>query len=129
MTILGKHTERIYGLMRIVAGFLYACHGAQKLFGVLGGHQVTGNALLTAAAVIELVGGGLIALGLFTAPAAFVSSGEMAVAYFKQHAPASLWPIVNKGEMAVLFCFVFLYIAAHGPGGLSLDSVVRRRRT
>jgi len=128
MAILGKQAERIYGLMRLVAGALLACHGAQKFFGSFGGHPVTGNTLLTIAAAIELVGGGLIALGLFTVPAAFVGSGEMAVAYFKQHAPASFWPIVNKGELAVLLCFVFLYIAAHGPGALSLDSTVRRRR-
>ena len=128
MAILGKHAERIYGLMRFVARVLFACHGAQKLFGSFGGHQVTGNALLTIAAVIELAGGALVALGLFTSPVAFLCSGEMAVAYFKQHAPASFWPIVNKGELAVLFCFVFLYIAAHGSGALSLDSTVRRRR-
>jgi putative oxidoreductase len=129
MTILGKHAERIYGLMRFMAGALFACHGAQKLFGVLGGQRVTGNTLLTIAALIELVAGALIALGLFTAPAAFVASGEMAVAYFKQHAPASFWPVVNKGELAVLFCFVFLYIAAHGPGALGLESALRRRRS
>ena len=128
MALLGKHAERIYGLMRFVVGALFACHGAQKLFGSFGGQKVTGNTLMTIAGVIELLGGGLIALGLFTVPAAFVASGEMAVAYFKQHAPASFWPIVNKGELAVLFCFVFLYIAAHGPGALSLDSTVRRRR-
>ncbi|HEX2800331.1 MAG TPA: DoxX family protein [Thermoanaerobaculia bacterium] len=89
---------------------------------------MTGNTLMTIAGVIELVGGALIALGLFAAPAAFVASGQMAIAYFKQHAPNSFWPIQNKGELAVLFCFVFLYIAAHGSGALSLDSTVRRRR-
>jgi putative oxidoreductase len=128
MAILGKQAERIYGLMRFMAGALFACHGAQKLFGSFGGQRVSGNTLMTIAGVIELVGGGLIALGLFAAPAAFVASGLMAVAYFKQHAPTSFWPIVNKGELAVLFCFVFLYIAAHGSGALSLDSTVRRRR-
>jgi putative oxidoreductase len=128
MAILGKQAERIYGLMRFMAGALFACHGAQKLFGSFGGQRVSGNTLMTIAGVIELVGGGLIALGLFAAPAAFVASGQMAVAYFKQHAPTSFWPIVNKGELAVLFCFVFLYIAAHGSGALSLDSTVRRRR-
>jgi putative oxidoreductase len=128
MTILGKHAERVYGLMRFIAGALFACHGAQKLFGSFGGQKVTGNTLMTIAGVIELVGGALIALGLFAAPAAFVASGQMAIAYFKQHAPNSFWPIQNKGELAVLFCFVFLYIAAHGSGALSLDSTVRRRR-
>ena len=128
MAILGKHAERIYGLMRFVVGFLLACHGAQKLFGAFGGQKMTGNTLLTIAAVIELVGGGLVALGLLTSAAAFICSGEMAVAYFKAHAAASFWPVVNKGELAVLFCFVFLYIAAHGPGALSLDSAARRSR-
>lgn len=127
MAILGKHAERIYGLMRFVVGVLFACHGAQKLFGSFGGPKMTGNTLLTVAAVIELAGGGLVALGLFTGPAAFICSGEMAAAYFIQHAHASFWPIVNKGELAVLFCFVFLYIAAHGAGALSLDATVRRR--
>ncbi len=128
MTILGKHAERVYALMRFIAGVLFACHGAQKLFGSLGGQKVIGNTLMTLAGVIELVGGGLIALGLFAAPAAFVASGEMAVGYFKQHAPNSFWPIQNKGELAVLFCFVFLYISAHGSGALSLDATVGRRR-
>jgi putative oxidoreductase len=87
---------------------------------------MTGNTLLPIAAVIELVGGGLVALGLFTTPAAFICSGEMAAAYFIAHAHASFWPIVNKGELAVLYCFVFLCIAAHGSGGLGLGSTLRR---
>ena len=126
MAILGKHADRFYGLMRFVVGFLFACHGAQKLFGAFGGPKMTGNTLLTVAALIELVGGGLVALGLFTTPVAFICSGEMAAAYFLQHAHASFWPIVNKGELAVVYCFVFLYIAAHGAGGLSLSSPLRR---
>src|SRR6266704_3236045 len=89
MAILGKQAERIYGLMRFMAGALFACHGAQKLFGVFGGPKMTGNTFLTIGAVIELVGGVLVALGLFTGPAAFICSGEMAVAYFKAHAPNS----------------------------------------
>ena len=126
MAILGRHAERVYGLMRFVVGFLFACHGAQKLFGAFGGPKMTGNTLLTVAALIELVGGGLVALGLFTTPVAFICSGEMAAAYFMQHAHASFWPIVNKGELAVVYCFVFLYIAAHGAGGLGLGSSLRR---
>ena len=128
MAILGKHAERIYGLMRFVAGALFACHGAQKLFGSFGGQKRTGNTLLTIAAVIELVAGGLIALGLFTAPAAFVASGEMAVAYFKFHASGGFLPIVNHGELAVVYCFLFLFIACHGSGTFSLDALFFKRR-
>ncbi|MFY9570172.1 MAG: DoxX family protein, partial [Blastocatellia bacterium] len=110
---LGKYSDFFYALLRIVAGALFACHGAQKLFGVLGG-QKQEAALMIAAGVIEFVGGILIAVGFLTSIVAFICSGEMAVAYFKQHAPGGMWPIVNKGELAVLFCFVFLYIASRG---------------
>lgn len=117
---LGKYSNFFYALMRIIAGALFACHGAQKLFGVLGGQkqEVT---LMIAAGVIELACGILIAVGLFTSYIAFIASGEMAVAYFKQHYPAGFWPIMNRGELAVLFCFVFLYIASRGSGILSID--------
>lgn len=119
---LGKYSNFLYALMRIVAGALFACHGAQKLFGVLGG-QKQEAALMIAAGVIELAGGILIAVGLLTSIVAFICSGEMAVAYFKSHAPSGMWPILNKGELAVLFCFVFLYIASRGAGILSIDSL------
>jgi len=115
-----------FALLRLVAGALFACHGAQKLFGLFGGKVMTGSTLIMAAAVIELVGGILIAIGLLTRAAAFISSGEMAVAYFKAHAPGGFWPIQNKGEGAVIFCFVFLFIAAHGAGRYSLDALMRR---
>ena len=111
--------------MRLVVGFLYACHGAQKLFGVLGGTPQH-HGLMLAAGVIEFGGGILIALGLFTSLAAFIASGEMAAGYFMVHAKASFWPILNKGELAVAYCFVFLFIAAHGAGGYSLDKLRRK---
>lgn len=131
---LGKYSNFFYALMRIIAGALFACHGAQKLFGVLGGTKQT-ETLMIAAGVIEFVGGILIAVGLFAGYVAFIASGQMAVAFFKQHAPAiesmsqfrdagwyySFWPIMNRGELAVLFCFVFLYIASRGSGILSID--------
>jgi putative oxidoreductase len=114
-------------LLRIVAGLLFAQHGAQKLFGALGGHQVGSLLSLTGlAGVLELVGGLLVAFGLFTRPVAFILSGEMAVAYFMQHAPKGFWPIINKGELAALYCFLFLYFAAHGGGAYGLDRMWRR---
>ena len=95
---------------------LFACHGAQKLFGVLGGQQAPLMSQFGLAGVIELVGGLMIAVGFFASLAAFVASGEMAVAYFQAHAPRGLWPIQNGGELAVLYCFLFLYIATRGNG-------------
>jgi|SRR5437588_5032770 len=123
---LGRFSNLFYALLRIAAGALFACHGAQKLFGVLGGQKQEG--LLQVAGVIEFVGGILIAVGLFAGFAAFIACGEMAVAYFKQHAPGGFWPILNKGELAVLFCFVFLYIASRGSGILSIDSLIVRAK-
>lgn len=119
---LGRYSNFFYALMRIIGGALFACHGAQKLFGVLGGTKQTGAMMITAG-VIEFVGGILIALGLLTGYAAFLASGEMAVAYFKSHYPAGFWPIENRGELAVLYCFVFLYIASRGSGILSVDAL------
>ena len=126
--LLGRHSDTLYCLMRFMAGAMFACHGAQKLFGVLGSQVMTGNPLMLVAGIVEFGGGLLIALGLATSYAAFLSSGEMAVAYFKAHASqGGFWPILNKGEMAVLFCFVFLYIAAHGSGSISVDAAMRKR--
>lgn len=124
---MAKLTEITFALMRIILAFLYTCHAIQKLFGLLGGHKVEGG-ILFVAAIIEIVCGPLIALGLFTRLAAFIASGEMAVAYFKMHAPGSFWPIVNHGEMAVALCFAFLFIFAHGGGRYSLDRVVRKKQ-
>jgi len=123
---LGRYSNLFYALLRIVAGVLFACHGAQKLFGVLGGQKQEG--LLQVAGVIELVGGILIAVGLLTSFVAFIACGEMAVAYFKQHAPGGFWPVVNKGELAVLFCFIFLYMASRGSGIMSIDALMGRAR-
>jgi putative oxidoreductase len=126
---LGKYSDVCYGLMRIVVGLLFACHGAQKLFGLFGGIGASANPLITAAGVIEFFGGALIALGLWAGYAAFITSGQMAVAYFMMHAPGGYWPIVNKGELAVLYCFVFLYIASRGSGSLSIDALIKKRPT
>jgi len=119
---VSKYAPYLYVLLRIVAGLLFACHGAQKLFGVFGGvggppgAAVPLSSLMGLAGCIELVGGLLIALGILTNLAAFVASGEMAFAYFMQHFPRGFWPIQNGGELVVLYCFLFLYIAANGAG-------------
>lgn len=115
-----------YALLRIVAGLLFAAHGAQKILGAFGAEPAR-DALHVAAGWIELVCGLAIAAGLLTRLAAFLASGQMAVAYFHAHAPASFWPIVNRGELAVLYCFLFLYVAARGGGRWSLDGLRGRR--
>ena len=124
---LGRYSDLFYAVMRVVVGLLFACHGAQKLFGVLGGSQAS-KPLQLAAGIIEFAGGGLVAVGLWTGYAAFIASGTMAVAYFMTAAPRGFWPIVNRGELAALYCFVFLYVASKGSGTLSVDSVARKNR-
>jgi putative oxidoreductase len=126
MTFLIPHAERIYALMRIVTGFFFVCHGAQKIFGLFGGVPPGAPPFVVwGAGSIELIGGALVALGLFTRAAAFVCSGCMAVAYFLVHQREGLLPIQNHGEPAALYAWVFLYIAAHGPGPWSLDGSTR----
>jgi putative oxidoreductase len=110
------------GVLRIVAGFLFWQHGAQKLFGWLGADgTVELFSLMGLAGVLEFFGGLLIVLGLFTRPVAFVVAGEMAVAYFMAHQPRALAPVQNGGELAVLLCFVFLLLTVYGGGAFSLD--------
>lgn len=124
---LGKFTSQIYAILRIVAGFMFAMHGAQKLIGWPGeGDTVELFSLMGLAGVIELVGGLLIMIGLFASIAAFICSGEMAVAFFMAHAPDHWNPLVNNGESAVLYCFLFLYIAARGAGIWSVDGEKRK---
>ena len=124
---LSRLSEPIYAAFRIVTGALFAFHGAQKLLGVFGGQMQPVGTLPWTAGVIELVGGVLIAIGLLAGLAAFVASGEMAAAYFMAHAPRGTWPIQNQGELAVLYCFAFLYISARGAGWLSIDGASKRR--
>ena len=119
-----------HALLRIVTALLFICPGGLKLFGWFGG-MPAGYALtplLRTAGWIEVVGGSLILLGLFTRPVAFIASGEMAFAYFIGHFPQGFWPVKNHGEPAVLNCFIFLFLAAAGPGPLSLDDLLARRR-
>jgi putative oxidoreductase len=124
--ILGRFAPQIYALLRMVSGLLFAVHGAQKLLGVLGGQQAPIMSQFGLAGVIELVGGLMIAAGVFASLAAFVASGEMAVAYFQAHAPKAFWPVQNGGELAVLYCFVFLYVAARGNGAWSVQGGKKR---
>ena len=122
----------VLGLFRMVVGLLFACHGAASLFGVLGG--AAGGGTIDAgtwpgwyAAVIQLIGGGLVLLGLGTRAAAVISSGSMAYAYFKVHQPGALWPLENGGEASVMFCWAFLLLAFTGSGAFGLDRLLARR--
>lgn len=129
--ILGKYQEQTYALMRIVVGFLFLCHGAQKILGLLGGVDGEGaTAPLFSqyglAGMIELVGGLAICLGIFTGWAAFLSSGLMAVGYFMAHQPMGALPIQNRGELAVVYTFLFLFIAARGSGIWSLGGKLKK---
>ena len=124
---LGRYSGFTYALMRLFVGAAFACHGAQKLLGAFGAKKASTLEGQIAGA-IELVGGTLIAVGLGAGTAAFLASGLMAVAYFKVHAPGGFWPILNKGELAVVYCFVFLYIASRGSGAYSVDRAIRSPR-
>ncbi len=126
MTNLAAWAPRVLGILRIVTAILFIEHGTQKLFGIpermagmtAGPEMFT---LLWWAAVLEIVGGALILIGLFTRPVAFLLSGQMAVAYWMAHAPKSIFPVHNGGDAAILFCFIFLYLVCAGPGSYSVD--------
>lgn len=143
-------TPRLLSVLRIVTAFLFIAHGAQKLFGFPAAPPPTPeerarqecvqkcapqqqqqqggrSTMITVAGALEFFGGLLFLFGLFTRPVAFIMSGLMAVAYFMAHAPGGFWPILNRGELAVLYCFVFLFFAVAGAGEWSLDRLLRRR--
>ena len=131
MQFLRSRSDLIYSAARAVAGFLFLAHGVQKLLGGLGADPNTFPVSVLSfplgiAGLVELVGGALIMVGLYTPLAAFVCSGQMAAAYFMAHAPQGFWPIVNQGELAALYCFVFLYFASRGSGPLSVDRLLGR---
>jgi len=124
---------RLLGVLRVGAAAMFMMAGTMKLFAFPVGVPPEGGTVallsqLGIGAVLEVLGGGLVLVGLFTRPAAFILSGEMAVAYFQFHAPQGFWPIVNGGTDAVLFCFLWLYLAAAGAGPWSLDALLERRR-
>ena len=121
-------------VLRIVVGLTFSLHGYQKLFGAFGGLGGTGAkvhffSLLWLAAALEVLGGALLILGFLTVPAAFILCGEMAVAYFMRHFPRGFWPIANGGELAVVYCFVFLYFFTAGAGAWSVDALRGKKAT
>ena len=128
MNALNRYADTVYCLMRLVIGLLFACHGGQKILGFPpGGHGGPSDLMGWIGAWIELAGGFLIAFGFLTRIAAFLASGMMAVAYFMVHAQmGSFFPIVNKGEPAVMYCWVFLFIFFYGPGRWSVDAMIGR---
>jgi putative oxidoreductase len=129
-SLLQSWSPRLLSILRIATAFLFMAHGTQKILGfpVPPSFAVELWSLSWVAGMLELVGGALLLVGLFTRPVAFVQSGLMAFAYFIAHAPGGFWPIVNRGELAALYCFVFLYLAAAGGGPWSLDHMWRERR-
>jgi putative oxidoreductase len=130
MDQLATWAPRVLSLLRIVTALLYMEHGLMKLIDFPAPQPGVPDPLpplLVASAWLEVVGGGLIALGLFTRPAAFICSGHMAAAYFMAHGSQGFWPALNMGEPAIMFCFVFLYLVFAGPGSWSVDALIRRR--
>ncbi len=129
--LLDQWTPRLMSVLRIAAGLLFFEHGTSKLLGFPNLPMPDGFhlfPLMGLSGILEFLGGGLLALGLFTRPAAFVISGEMAFAYFMVHAPRGFFPILNQGELAVLYCFLFLFFAAAGAGPWSIDELIRKRK-
>ena len=123
-------TPRLLSVLRIITAFLLMAHGAQKLFGFLAPPGAPTPPLFSQVGIggiLEFFGGLLLLVGLFTRPVAFILSGMMAVAYFQMHAPGGFWPLQNKGELAVLYCFVFLFLSVAGGGEWSVDRLLRRR--
>ncbi len=128
MTNLSKYAPTFLGVLRIVVALLFIEHGTQKLFGFPVPFPMPGDLppLLLIAAVLEVIGGILVLIGLFTRPTAFVLSGLMAFAYWMMHGPSSFFPVANGGDAAILFCFVFLYLVFAGPGAFSIDGLRKK---
>ena len=123
--------QRMLSVLRIVSAFVFMLHGTQKLFVFPAsepGQAVELASLMGVAGILEVFGGFMVLIGLFTRPVAFILAGEMAVAYFMVHYPQSFWPVLNGGEPAVLYCFIFLYLFVAGAGVWSVDAMLRRRR-
>lgn len=128
-SFLSAWSPRILSIMRIAAALLFMQHGSQKLFGIPSAMGGPLQPLMVIAGALEFFGGLLILLGLFTRPVAFILSGEMAAAYFIAHAPNGFWPLLNRGELPALFCFVFLYLAAADGGSWELDRFRKKGNT
>ena len=126
MSFLSRWSPQLLSIFRIMFGLLFLEHGTSKLLGFPHTDMFGPGPLppvLLASGILELVGGALLAVGLFSRITAFILSGEMAVAYFMVHAPQGFFPLLNKGEGAILYCFAFLYLAAAGPGPISVDAL------
>jgi len=126
MKFLARLAPYFLSALRIAAAITFVEHGTQKLFGLPVGSRVPLASLIGLAGILETAGGALMLLGVFTRPLALVLAGEMAYAYFTVHAPQGRWPIQNQGELAVLYCFVWLYVSAAGPGPISVDRALRK---
>lgn len=132
MNALSRYADTVYCIMRFVVGLLFASHGGQLVLGMFGGMPGSDNMVTQVGGWIQLIGGFLIAFGLLTRLAAFICSGEMAVAYFMFHVAhaatpmAKFFPLVNKGELAVFYCFVFFFMFFYGAGSLSIDAMIAR---
>ena len=127
---LAPYEPYLRSLFRVMAAFTFSLHGWQKLFGWfggIGGQSVPVNQMLGYAGLIESIGGPLLMLGLFTRPVAFLLSGEMAIGYFRTHAPRGFWPLLNGGEITVFYCFMFLWLSSAGAGDWSLDRLLGRK--
>jgi len=124
-----RHASHMLSILRIITALLFLSHGTSKILGfpVSSASFPTPMGVLWTAGMLELLGGALLVLGLFSRPVAFVLAGEMAVAYWMVHAPQNFWPVLNGGEAAILYCFTFLYIAARGPGLWSVDAMLQQR--
>ena len=133
MNALNRLTDPVYCIMRLIAGLMFASHGGQLVLGMFGGMPGSNNAFTQTGGWIQLIGGFLIAFGLFTRISAFICSGEMAVAYFMIHVGnaatpmAKFFPIANKGELAVIYCWAFFFMVFYGPGRWSLDAILCRK--
>jgi len=130
LSFLEPHESLLRSLMRIMVGFTFSLHGWQKFFGILGGMgggRADLSSALGVAGVLETFGGALIILGLFTQPVAFLFAGERAVGYFRAHAPRGWAPLTNGGELAVFYCFFFLWLSSTGAGKISLDRMMGRK--
>jgi putative oxidoreductase len=130
MNALNRFADPVYCITRLIVGLLFASHGGQKILGFPpGGHGMPVDMLGWIGGTIELVGGFLIAFGFLTRIAAFFAAGEMAVAYFMVHAPNHFFPIVNKGESAVFYCWFFFFAIFYGPGRWSIDALFKKKST
>ena len=128
MNALSRFADHVYCIARLIIGLMFACHGGQKVLGFPAGGHGGAEGLMLIGGIIELVCGFLIAFGLLTRIAAFFAAGEMAVGYFMMHAKGGFFPIVNKGELAVVYCWFFLFVLFYGPGRWSIDTLIGKGR-